>query len=477
MKRILIAVALLFCAGIIAGRLVKPDFWLTYSAAVVFLVLSFLPVKRHPVSAIFLSCAVCVFAMALYSNSAQRPVCTIAEYIVPGSDSACGVKGYIENDPVMAGTTTVFVFRAREISFNNATYSCRGKILVRVKGEVCLRYAEELVIFGNIHRPFGKINSAGKSYRDFLSARDIWAIMNVKASGYVVRLHKKSGLAVKSLPFWLKARIERIVYHYLPVLPAGIIDAMVLGEKRNIPANINNSMIKSGTVHILVVSGFNVGIVCFIIVVCLKLIRIPRKPRLSIACVILVVYSVMTGASTPVVRAAIMAIVYMCSYFIKREPDIYNSLCLAAIGIFIINPRQLFDIGFQLSFASVISIVYFYPRITACLKVESVKSKFLRFFIDGAIVSVSAWLGTAGIIAYYFKIISPITVLANLFIVPLAALITVCGFSLVILGFVWPALASVCSYSVELLVLLLLHINNFLIKIPGAYFYLPLGNK
>jgi competence protein ComEC len=133
-----------------------------------------------------------------------------------------------------------------------------------------------------------------------------------------------------------------------------------------------------------------------------------------------------------------------------------------------INPRQLFDLGFQLSFLSVISIVYLYPKIRSFLHIDSLKIKYLRFLIDGSLVSFSAWLGTMGPIAYYFKIFSPITVLANLCIVPLASLITLSGFSLVIVSLVCPALAKLFAYSSELFVFLLLHINALLIKIPGA---------
>jgi competence protein ComEC len=111
------------------------------------------------------------------------------------------------------------------------------------------------------------------------------------------------------------------------------------------------------------VSGFNVGIVTFIIILLLKLIRLPRKVRLACAIILLILYCLVTGASTPVVRATVMAGVFLLAYLFKREPDIYNSLFLAAIFILAFNPRQLFDIGFQLSFASVFSIIYIYPKI------------------------------------------------------------------------------------------------------------------
>ena len=220
------------------------------------------------------------------------------------------------------------------------------------------------------------------------------------------------------------------------------------------------------------VSGFNVGIVALIIILLLKVVRVHKRARFYIAVPLLILYCLLTGASTPVVRATIMAVVFMSAYLVKREPDIYNSCALAAIFILGANPRQLFDIGFQLSFASVLSIVCLYPKIKKLLRIEFLRIKYLKFIIDGSLVSFSAWIGTMGFVAYYFKIFSPITVLANLFIVPLATLITLCGFSLLIMGLVLLYVTPLFAASCELLVTLLVYINAILIKIPGAYFYL-----
>lgn len=92
--------------------------------------------------------------------------------------------------------------------------------------------------------------------------------------------------------------------------------------------------------------------------------------------------------------------------------------------------------------------------------------------LEGCLVSFSAWAGTAGLIAWYFKMFSPVTVMANLAIVPVASLITLCGFSLVISGFVFPAIAPCLGRSNELLVLILLSLNSFFIRLPGAHFRL-----
>jgi competence protein ComEC len=220
-----------------------------------------------------------------------------------------------------------------------------------------------------------------------------------------------------------------------------------------------------------VVSGSNVGVVGAIIILLLKIFRIPRRPR-SILCVpLLLAYCFLTGASNPVVRATVMAVIFLFAYFLKRQPDIYNSCAFALMVILCINPNQLFDIGFQLSFASVLAIAFFYPRLKVWSGLEQLKCQWLRFLAEGCLVSFSAWLGTAGLIAVYFRMVSPITVLANLLIVPLASIITLSGFSLLAAQSVSSYLALSFASVNEFLVNLLLNLNSLLLQLPHAYFY------
>ena len=230
-------------------------------------------------------------------------------------------------------------------------------------------------------------------------------------------------------------------------------------------------MIKTGTVHILVVSGFNVGIVAWVVNLLLKILRVPRKARIILTVLFLLVYCWITGATNPVIRATVMGLVFLAAYLLSRQPDIYNCLASAALFILGINPKQLFDIGFQLSFISVLAIVYFYPKLKALFRLEDCRIRVFKFIAEGCLVSFSAWLGTLLIIAINFRIISPVTVLANILIVPLATLITLCGFTLVLSGLVCPVLAYLVSLPTSLLITLLLNINTFLVKLPFAYIY------
>ncbi|MCX5714420.1 MAG: ComEC/Rec2 family competence protein [Candidatus Omnitrophica bacterium] len=148
----------------------------------------------------------------------------------------------------------------------------------------------------------------------------------------------------------------------------------------------------------------------------------------------------------------------------------YNSCAIALLFILLVNPLQLFDIGLQLSFASVLAISYLYPKIKALLHIENPKNKFVRFLLEGSLVSFSAWTGTMGIVAYYFGLFSPVTVLANMFIVPLATLITLSGVALVFISVTLPGLAPYFAVTSEMLVSLLLWTNHCLLQVPFACF-------
>jgi competence protein ComEC len=285
----------------------------------------------------------------------------------------------------------------------------------------------------------------------------------------IVNLNKNKGLILKRLAFWLKRKTQEIIYKHVSSLTAAILDAMILGERKNIPWFVDDAMMKSGTVHIIVVSGFNVSIITFILLLFLKIVRVPPQARFFIAITCLILYCLATGASTPVVRATVMAVFFLAGYLLKREPDIYNSLSIAAIAILAVNPRQLSDIGFQLSFISVLSIVYLYPKLKLLLRTEALRMRLFKFIAEGYLVSFSAWLGTMGPIAYYFKIFSPVAVLANIFIVPLATLITLSGISLIAVSLICPGLAPFFAFTTELEVFALLKVNAFLVNLPFAY--------
>jgi len=458
MKVNLALVTLYFCCGIIFVHFIKVSFWFIYSIAFCLLIACFLSIRKDFIRILF-PCLIFVLGSLLLKNTYILPKSHISKFVFYKNDTIYTVKGFINSQPGLNDGKGSFMFATQELEFNRANHKCSGEILVHLKEIKGLSYGEALILRGSIHKPF-------KLYGDSVAA-----IMHVNTPGSVISLGKNYGQPLRKLAFYIKGGIERIIYQRLSALTASILDAMVLGEKRNIPAVVYDSMTKTGTVHILVVSGFNVGVVAYIIMLILKILRLPRTFRYLSAIFCLLIYCLATGIQAPVVRATIMTIFFLTGFLLKRETDIRNCFSLAALFILLINPRELFSISFQLSFASVAAIIFLYPRLKAFFKAESIKSKPLKLIAEGALVSSSCWLATLGLIAYNFRFFSPVTVVANIFIVPLATLITLSGFSLVFITRIFPALAGSFVYANEVLVFLLLRINNLLLHLPFAYLY------
>jgi len=460
MKKPLVWLVILFSLGIAAASVFRIALGWLYLTAGIFLLPAVLFLKKNIISVISLSILIFLCGMIWFKNYAIIPRGHIRRFNYQRGE-VYALKGYVNSLPRYQNNKTSFLFQSAEISGADKKQICRGEVLAIVGGELKLEYGQELILEAQLQHAFG----------EYLRRQGIFLIARVKTRDFARSTGLNKGWLVRRLILKFKSWVETKFESNLTPICAGIIEAMVLGEEKNIPAKIYKDMIRSGTVHILVVSGSNVGVVSFILILLLKIFRIKRRLRFFFCVFLLLGYCFLTGASNPVVRAVIMAVIFLFAYFVKRQTDIYNSCAASALIILIINPRQIFNIGFQLSFASVLAIAFFYPRLKKLLKLEQLKSRALRFLAESCMISFSAWLGTAGLIAGYFKIISPITVLANIFIVPLASLITLSGFSLLVFQNVSAHLTSSFAAVNELLVSMLLGVNRFLLQLPYAYFY------
>jgi len=464
----LFILGIIFCCGIIFSAKLRPAFPLLFIFSLFTFLLAWLSRNNDYLHGLAVASTVFLLSGALFSLHATRPSCHIDNFVLPESNFVL-IEGFIDEEPFIRQGRTFFVFRARYLyTPGHKTKSC-GRVMVRLEGGNAFRYGEELVLGGYLNRFFRTKNA---SYHNYLLRQGITARLDVPTPKAVTRTGINKGLALRRLSLYLKDRSERVICAYLSPVASGVVSAMVLGERRGVADVIENMMVKSGTVHILVVSGFNVGVVSFLLYLSLKILRIPARVRFYIAVLILSVYALITGGSNPVVRAVLMSAVYMFSCQQKREPDFYNASSLAAIFILAQNPQQLFDLGFQLSFLSVLCILFFYPRLKALFRLDKARPAVIRVIAESGLVSLSAWLGTLWPVALNFGLFSPVTVLANIFIAWLAVFITLAGFCLLLAGFSLPHLAILFSAPLEFSISLLLKINAYLVNLPFSYFYL-----
>jgi competence protein ComEC len=477
MRRPFVILGAAFCPGILFAIWTNIALPVFYALAIFFLFLSLFFIKRQRRFLTFVLLSFFMLGAALLRNSQILPSGHISKQMAFFRPDIT-IKGSIISDPLVSGNKTSFIFSAREIISEGRGYKASGKILVKTYRPGNFSYGREMILSGRIFRPYNFMLSSGLNYREYLRRKGVYLILSVGRKGKIKDLQSDKGNPVVHFALWLKGKMEETIERNLEPVPASILNAMLLGERKAVPGFVNDAMVKTGTVHILVVSGFNVGIVAFIFLNLLKALRVSRRARLWLTIFILVIYCFLTGASTPVVRATIMGLILLLGYLLEREPDIYNSLSLAAIVILAISPWQILDVGFQLSFGSVLAIVWLYPKIKAWFSPRLLRKGYIRGIIQAFAVSLSAWIGTVGLIAYYFRIISPVTVLANMIIVPLTSYITACGFALVTIGRLFPAWGYLFAKSCELAIWGLLKVSLILSEAKGAYFRinpLPLG--
>jgi len=467
MNKPLVILAGIILSGIVFAKYMTMDFLTCYLLSAIFLLASVVLFSRNE-SVILILFSLFFVSGALFANSNLSAKCDIVNFI-SGNNQRCLVLGQVISHPRKIHDYSEFIFKAREIDFASLRHNCCGNILVKVKSIRYFYPGQNLILAGSLRKPYLKFNGSSNNYLKYLKSRDIFSFMEVGSDSEAVKLDNKN-VFKNGFFYWIKIYFQSLINSNSKGPQAAVLEAMVLGGKENLPKKLIDSMILTGTIHILVVSGFNVGIICFVTSIMLKIIRLPRKIRLVITAIAAAFYCLVTGSSIPVFRATVMAEIFILSYFFKSEADIYNCLGLAAIIILMLNPRQLFDVGFELSFISVFSIVYFYPKLKKSLNLDKIKFGPILFLADGLIVSFSAWLGTMWIIAYNFRIFSPITIIANIFIVPLASLITLCGFGIIIFGEILPFLAGLFALNAKALIGVLFTINNLLAKIPGAYY-------
>lgn len=368
------------------------------------------------------------------------------------------------------GKKTIFELEVTRLKSKWGWQKKTGKILVTVFRGADISYGDKLLLTGRLYWPFNFSSDSKFSYRNYLKARRIRLVFNVRKDGEIQVLESGCGNPIQAASINFKNKLSRIFDVNLSGIEAGLMQALILGDRYDIPRYIMDLFVQTGTAHILAISGFNVGIVAALIFLVLRILPIGRKAQYIITILLLIGYAFLTGLKPPVVRATIMAVVFLASFLIEREVEPLNSLALAALIILIGNPLNLFDIGFQLSFISVLAIVLYYAFVLSKILRWSKwlsRQPFL-FLTQSLVVSLVAWLGVAGLIAYYFQIVTPVTILANLVVIPLISLITALG-----LGLLAVAAMPWCPLAFAACIKLLLNITVGFIylfnQLPGSY--------
>jgi competence protein ComEC len=361
------------------------------------------------------------------------------------------IKGSIVSNPQTDYKKQQIIVKV--IQFDGKTIKANMRILVDAPKFPVLAYGDIVELDGNVQRPDDNYEI---SYQKYLKKNLIsGVIIQTDQITNTGEARSTTVMLVKGL-YLISSYFEQSINRILPEPQASLASGLILGIKRNIPADLSDDLSKAGLTHIIALSGFNVTIIMKVLS---DLLRKPlgKKKTFILGMVFVLFFVIMTGAASSVIRAAIFSTLIIYGSTIGRKADQTNLILLAAIIMVMINPFVLVnDVGFQLSFLAFAGLIYISPLLTKLVSNSKVNN--LPEWIKSPLIETSsAQLAVFPLIIYVFgrlSVIAPIANLIVLWILPLSMLVSflagIGGLIYLYIGkiaglFAWPVLSYIIS--------------------------------
>lgn len=361
------------------------------------------------------------------------------------------------DDPESA--RTIGVVDVRELLVGGAWRRAPGKLRVRLRGErhPALAYGDDVVLEGALSAIPLPGNPGQYDWRASLAREQIVGQLIVGPIDGVVRLSTGGGWRLLRWAGRVRARCGALIDARFDPRRAALLQSLLLGQRANLDDALKRAFVETGTVHLLVISGFNVGLIAALLEFALRFAGLPLGGRVTISSAALLGYCAITGMQPPVERATVMAWVVLAAVWLDRIVSWPNTLAASALVLLVWQPQQLMDPSFQLSFGAVASLLLF-SMIAPWLErmLRRLPERAAKFLASSVGATIAVWIGLWPVLAWYFQLLSPISILANLVLVPLVSVLVGVGTVVLALGLAWqplfvalgPALAALLRLTV-----------------------------
>jgi len=294
------------------------------------------------------------------------------------------------------------------------------------------------------------LNEFQFNYRKFLAYKNIYHQQYIRQEefGYLgneVAWYEQ----IEAVAIRIRQYCDRVLEKYIASEQEhGIAAALILGVKYHLDEDLKQAYTNAGVTHVLAVSGMHVGIIFALLNILLKHLKKRRNGKILYVLLILGalwLYAFVTGLSGSVSRAVTMFSLITIASNTGRNTNIYNTLASSAFFLLLWNPFLLMDVGFQLSYMAVISIVYLYPKLYALYEAPN---RAIDFLWQMTCVSVAAQVFTLPITLYHFHQYPTYGILASVLVVPLGQIILPLGIAVIVFSFL-PPLAEGLGWSLQ----------------------------
>ena len=411
--------------------------------------------------ALFLRPALLALALAVALVALGR-----AEY--PPSDShlparAAAMAGQtvtltarVADDPRPSGGGAEILAEPDAVATGAGSTGPIGNLLIRWRGPSEAAFGDEVQVTGKLTLPRDLPSFDRRAY---LAQRHVY--LELQATTFDVL---NSGSPLTAFPAWLRARYRSALNVVVPAPHAAVLLGIVLGIRQGIPPALQQALIATGLIHLLVLSGLKVAVFARIVQAALRPIlgRQATWPGVGL----IALYALVGGATPAATRAAAMGALAILASHLGRPSHVWTSLTLVAAGMLGWRPELAWDVGFQLSFAGTAAIILLTPAFERRL---SFVPHLLR---EPFAVTCAAQVGTLPMMAMDFHVFSPAAPLANALTLPILPVLVASGLLL------WPStfapeIAHLAAIPVTGLLAYIEQVATLLARVPGAAISIP----
>ena len=375
----------------------------------------------------------------------------------------------LEEDPVEKKKSYKALASARWIKHGDSLNQVNGDIIIYFQKDSSIKkykYGQQLVFNKNLQPIQNAGNPGGFDYKRYCLFQNITHQVYLKNDEYIQIPGKNTNVFKQFLINTRYKVIDIIRRNINGEKETGLAEALLIGYKDDLDKNLVQAYTRTGVVHVIAISGLHLGMIYIILVTLLKSLKKNKKTKWLVPVIIisfLWLFSLLAGAQPSVLRSALMFTCIVLGENLSRKTSVYNTLSLSAFILLCINPFFLWDVGFQLSYAAVLSIVIFMRPLYNLLYI---KNKLLDNFWKLNAVTLSAQILTLPVSIYHFHQFPNLFLLSNFVTVPLSGLILYGEILLCAVSF-FPVVAGLLGYILTELIKIM---NGYIERIDSIPF-------
>jgi competence protein ComEC len=359
------------------------------------------------------------------------------------------IQGMVAEEPDVRGRFCLLTFSASEVTINDETEEVSGATLIQVPRYPAYRYGDVLKITGKLEAP---PQFEDFDYKSYLARQGIYSVIYYPK---VELLGRGEGIKPLQWIYSLRERLSTSLARALPEPQGSLAQGILLGMKSNIPDSLYQAFSRTGTAHLLAISGLHIAIViAMLLSFGILIFGRQRSIYIWLALGAIWFYAMLAGMHTPVIRAAIMGSLFLIAAYLGRQRSAIIALAFAAAVMVGIQPQILWTVSFQLSFLAMAGLIFLYPYFQTWGR-KGIASLFGgrentvatgSMITDGFAVTLAAIIAVWPLIAYNFGVVSLVSLPATFFSVPALPAIIVTTALVAFAGLLAPLMAQVLAW-------------------------------